>query len=321
MALSPEMMKLIKGAKNRFSRGGGKTVKIKEGKTTVRILQTELQFYRELGVHWIKDEAGKVTAVVGCSDVVYGRPCPIDTAIEKAAKVATDDVMVKLIAEWKTRKSVLLKALIRDGADGSPDPQILEVTPTTFGSIMAQVEEYGADSDPFDPEEGMDFIITRSGKGKDTEYKVMPKLRNAERVTKDQMAKAKELDLDAFIEKEFFRGEENKALTSIGEIAGISVTGIAIAPPARAAGLLTGASAKVADADDSPLPDEKPAPKPAARKPAPVAEIEEIEPEPEEVAPEPKPAPKAAAKPAAKPAPVKVEEDEELQGLLDDLDD
>ncbi|TXM96262.1 hypothetical protein FV222_18650 [Methylobacterium sp. WL103] len=319
MALSPEMMKLIKGAKNRFSRGGGKTVKIKEGKTTVRILQTELQFYRELGVHWIKDEAGKVTAVVGCSDVVYGRPCPIDAAIEKAAKVASDDAMVKLIAEWKTRKSVLLKALIRDGSDGSPDPQILEVTPTTFGSIMAMVEEYGSDTDPFDADEGMDFIITRSGKGKDTEYKVMPKLKGAERVTKDQMAKAKELDLDAFIEKEFFRGDENKALTSISEIAGIS---LAIAPPARAAGLLTGKSASVADdTDDSPLPDERPATKPAARRPAPapVAEIEEVEPEEEVV--EVKPAPKAAPKAAAKPAPVAVEDDADLQGLLDDLDD
>ncbi|WP_144440077.1 hypothetical protein [Methylobacterium sp. AMS5] len=307
--MSPEMMALIKGAKNRYSRGSGKTIKIKEGRTTVRIIQTEGKFWRDLGVHWIKDEAGKVLAVVGCSDVVYDKPCPIDAAIEKAAKHVGDDQTLKLVAEMKTRKSVLVKAIIRDGADGSPDPQILELTPTTFGSLMTMAEEYGSEVDPFDAEEGLDFIITRSGKGKDTEYKVMPKLRGSERVTKDQMTKAKELDLDAFIEKEFFRGEENKALNAISGITGIS---LALAAPARAAGLLTGSSAKVADAE---VEEERPAP----RRAAPTRTVVEEEPDVEDAVIEEEPK-KTPTKAAAKPAPAAVDEDSELADLLNDLD-
>lgn len=304
MALSPAMMALVKNAKNRYSRNNSKFVKLKEGKTRVRLIATEEKFWQDLGVHWIKTElSGKPVAVVGCADLVKDEPCPICAAIDKAMKAATDDETVKLVKEWTTRKSVLVKAIIRDGADASPDPQILELTPSTFGTIVSMIEEYGSEVDPLSPTEGMDFVITRSGKGLDTRYEPMPALKSVP-LTKDQLTKAKEINLLEAIEKEYFRGDENKALNAIGQATGIS---LAIAPPRKAAGLLTGT---VVAEEDAPLETTKPAP-----KPRPAAVVEEVE-EAEVV--EEKPTPKAAAAKGDEfGASV---EDSELDSLLDGLD-
>nr|WP_128083454.1 hypothetical protein [Methylobacterium sp. B34] len=306
MALSPAMMALVKGAKNRYTRNTSKFVKLKEGKTRVRIIATEEKFWQDLGVHWIKtDLSGKPVAVVGCHDLVKDEACPICAAIDKAMKAATDDDTVKLVKEWTTRKSVLVKAIIRDGADASPDPQILELTPSTFGTIVSMIEEYGSEVDPLSPTEGMDFVITRSGKGLDTRYEPMPALKS-QPLTKDQITKAKEINLLEAIEKEFFRGDEQKALNAIGQATGIS---LAIAPPKRAAGLLTGAV--VAEEPEAETPAPRPAPRPAARPAAVVEEVEEAE------VVEEKPAPKAVSAGAEFGSDVP---DAELDGLLDELD-
>jgi hypothetical protein len=296
------MMALVKGAKNRYSRSNSKFVKLKEGKTRIRIIATEEKFWQDLGVHWIKTEiGGKPVAVVGCHDLVKDEPCPICAAIEKAMKAATDDETVNLVKEWKTKKSVLVKAIIRDGADASPDPQILELTPSTFGTIVSMIEEYGTEVDPLSPTEGIDFVITRSGKGLDTRYEPIPALKSTP-LTKDQIAKAKEINLLEAVEKEYFRGEENKALNAIGQATGIT---LAIAPPARAAGLLT---STVAEEEPEPAP--TPAPKAARPAARPAAVVEDAE------VVEGTPAPKAAAG-SEFGADVK---DDELDSLLDDLD-
>lgn len=303
MALSPAMMALVKGAKNRYTRNTSKFVKLKEGKTRVRLIATEEKFWQDLGVHWIKTEMnGKPVAVVGCHDLVKDEPCPICAAIDKAMKAATDDETVKLVKEWTTRKSVLVKAIIRDGADASPDPQILELTPSTFGTIVSMIEEYGSEVDPLSPTEGMDFVITRSGKGLDTRYEPMPALKS-QPLTKDQLAKAKEINLLEAIEKEFFRGDENKALNAIGQATGIS---LAIAPPKRAAGLLTG-TVVAEEEPEAETPAPRPAPKPAARPAAVVEDAEVVEEKP-------------ASKPAAGSEFGSDVPDAELDGLLDELD-
>lgn len=305
MALSPAMMALVKGAKNRYNRNTSKFVKLKEGKTRIRIIATEEKFWQDLGVHWIKTEMnGKPVAVVGCHDLVKDEPCPICAAIEKAMKAATDDETVKLVKEWTTRKSVLVKAIIRDGADASEDPQILELTPSTFGTIVSMIEEYGSEVDPLSPTEGIDFVISRSGKGLDTRYEPMPALKSTP-LTKAQITKAKEINLLDAIEKEFFRGDENKALNAIGQATGIT---LAIAPPKRGAGLLTGAV--VAEEEPEVVAPSRPAARPAAARPAPVEEAEVIE-----ETPAPKAAPKAAGSEFGSDVP-----DAELDGLLDELD-
>lgn len=290
--LSPDLLKLIKDAKNKYSGGNTKTVKAKEGKTRVRILHKpgDATFFFENAVHWIKTEKnGRPVAVVGCDYIVNDKPCAIDTAIDKAlnaAKAIGDDEQVALITEWKAKKSILVNALILDGPDASPDPQILELTQTAFSGFLAIVEEYSSDVNVLDAENGIDVVIERRGKGYDTTYTVLPQLKSK---PVDKKVFDKMHDLRAFVEKEFFRGDEKKALNAIEQVTGVKVAAL---PSARTAALLSKPADDVIEGsvvEDPPFETE-------STKPAPVKA--------------------SKPKPAAKPA-----EDEELSAILDDLDD
>lgn len=300
MATLAETMALLKGAKNKYSRGIGKTIKLKEGKTKIRILRGEAKFWRDLGVHWIKpDEKAKPVAVIGCHDHTYDQPCPVCTAIDKAKKSATDDDTLKLYDSWKARREVLLNALVLDGPDASPDPQVLSLTPTTFGNLISLIETYAdADQDALDLANGIDFIFERRGKGFDTEYQVMA-APISKPVAKSVLTKL--VNLDEFIEKEFFRGDETKGLNAIASISGIA---LALPAPSRSAGLLTGKPALDTEVEEAVVAEIEAA---APAAPAPKAPVEKAA------------APKAATKTADAfnadlPA-------DELDGILADLDD
>lgn len=248
MALSPALLASIKGAKNKYSRSQNNSVKIKEGKTTVRILPGDPavnngKFWAELGVHWIKTEKnGKPVAVVGCHDEVYDRECPVCTMISKAMATAVDDESIAIIKEWKTKRTSLFNAIIRDGADKSDDPQILELTGGATGNLLGIIAEYdAADVNILDLTEGMDFVIERKGKGFDTEYTVMPAPKSK---PLDKKVMDKVHDLQAFIEKEFFRGDEAKAINAISQMTGVPALGLA-AP--RGTALLTSKAGTVAE--------------------------------------------------------------------------
>lgn len=226
-------------------------MKLKEGKTTLRLLVAPTnvtgKFWQELGVHWIKTEKdGKPVAVVGCRDEVYGQPCEICTAIDRAAKAVTSDEELAIIKEWKTKKTAVVVALVKTGADKSPEPQIVELTGGAFSDILSTWETYLADDvNILDPDTGVDLVIERSGRGFDTKYRVQvaPK---SEPVDKDILTRLP--DLMAHIEKEFFRGDEPKALLAISNMTGINTDGLVkIAAGHKPAGLLT--SSVVEDAE------------------------------------------------------------------------
>lgn len=249
--LSPELLKLVKSSKNKHSRAG-KSVSIGEGKTTIRVLAKPdgSQFWEDLGVHWIKTEVnGKPVAVVGCHDEVHGQPCPVCTAIAKATEAATSDDEIKLIKEWKATKTVLVNALVRSGANKSDEPQIVELKSSVWGQISGMIAEYAeAEKDLLDLKEGQDFVVERRGRGIDTKYTVMlaPRSEPVDKSVLEGMH-----DLKAWIEAQFFRGEETKALTAIAQVSGINVNGLTrIAGPATTrSALLTKPAAVVEDAE------------------------------------------------------------------------
>jgi hypothetical protein len=253
MALSPELAALVKQTKNKMNRTGARSKKLKAGKTQVRVLPNpsakDGKFWAELGVHWIKtEENGKPVAVVGCDDHVHGKSCAICTAIDRASKAAVDDSTLKIVKEWKVKKSVLVNALIRSGDDKSDDPVILELTETTFAQILGMIGEYEDDyGDILDPKTGIDFMIERIGSGLDTKYSVLPKMKAAP-VPDGVMSRLN--DLDAHIETEFFRGDERKALTAIANMMGIRVNDLMIgssggsAATTASSALLTAPAAK-----------------------------------------------------------------------------
>lgn len=319
MALNAELSALLKGAKNRYSGKSSNVIKLKEGFTTIRILQSpsELKFWRDVAVHWIKpDLNSKAIAVVGCADHTYDQPCVICTALAKAQAAATTDDEVKLLKEMRPQKKVLVNALILDGPDKATTAQIVEFTPTTFGKFLDLMDFYMESSgNILDPQTGIDFVVSRKGRGLDTEYNWM-----VSRESKPVPAGVLESmhDLDAFIQKEYFRGEENKALAQIEASFNIELR---LAAPTRAAALTGPASATpaapqvieaqviapapaaaapvapvapAAPAHAAPLPWEGQAPAQAATVAAPAAPAHAVAPQ---VAPAPAPAAPVTASP------------------------
>jgi hypothetical protein len=260
MALSPELKKAVSGAKNKYSGGSSKTVKPKDGRNTYRLLAptpaqapwvpASGQYWADLGVHWIKaDKNGKPLAVVGDCDTVYQQPSVLNTAIEMAINSAMDEESKELYNEWKAKKSVLLNVVDRSGNADEAVP--LELTGTTFGKVMDLVGVYDdAGRDLTDPLTGVDIIITKTGKGLNTKYEVMVDPAPSKPVSPEVLSRT--VDLHAFIAQNFFRGEEQKALNCIAQIAGVAVP--ALTGPATSAGVrtptaaLSSPAAAVADA-------------------------------------------------------------------------
>lgn len=255
MALSPALRGMVSQAKNKYKNSNGKTVKPKDGRNTFRILaptnaQAEWvpasgQFWADVGVHWIKaDKEGKPLVVLGDSEVVYGKQSVVNTAIAMAIDSAMDEESKKLYESWKSRRTVLVNALDRDQGDAEV---ILELTGTTWGKYLELIEIYAdSDIDITDMATGIDIIITRSGKGLQTEYDITAAPGVSKPVTKEQMGKAE--DLNEFIATNFFRGEEQKALNSIAQITGIAVPQIGGTAATTPTAALTSSAVSVEDA-------------------------------------------------------------------------
>ncbi|PZR92064.1 MAG: hypothetical protein DI537_14660 [Stutzerimonas stutzeri] len=272
---------MVSQARSKYQGASGKSIKPKEGRNVYRILAPTVdiapwvgaggQFWADLGVHWIKAEKeGKPLAVVGDCDATYQQPSVINTAIDMAINSAIDQDSKELYESWKSRKSVLINVLDRGNGDNE---EVLELTGTTFGKVLDLITLY-ADSniDITDPVAGQDIIITRTGKGLNTNYDVaiapLAPGQSFKTVTKDQLSKA--TDLPAFIAQNYFRGEEQKALNAIAQIAGVAVPKLAgptaapaIAAPRTPTPALTSAAAAVEDAVVS-APTPAPAPVTAA---------------------------------------------------------
>lgn len=258
MALNPQLQAMLGKAKNRYSGSGGKAYKMKEGRNTLRLLvdpkvvETNGQFWHDLGVHWIKaDENGKPITVIGDCDYTYQQPSMINAAIEQAIASATDEESKKLYESWRSRKTVLFPAIVR-GENGD-DPTIVEVTPTTWGKITEILSLYMDNGEDLtDPQTGKDIVVNRTGKGLNTDYSVMISPAPSQPLPADVLTKLP--DIDAYIQKEFFRGEEQKALNAIAQIAGVAVpqlgapTTQAVQQAATPTAALTSPAAAVADA-------------------------------------------------------------------------
>lgn len=259
MALNPLLKKLVSQSAAKYKGDISRLSKLKEGRNVIRIIapgiwqgQAETagenpNFYRDLGVHWIKaDENGKPLAVVGSEEVCYQRVSTVSAAIDLAIANAYDEDTKKLYESWKAKKSIILNVVNRDAND---EVQVLELTPTTFSKVMDQVNLYDdSDINVLDHNVGMDLVITKTGKGLNTSYDVaivpLAPGKSFKPVTSEQVRQAE--DLDSFIATNYFRGEEQKALNAIATVAGIKIP--QIGGPATPVAALTSQAATVADA-------------------------------------------------------------------------
>lgn len=267
--LSPALRKMVSQANNKYASSGNGSVKPKEGRNIYRIVWAEQapwigedgKFWADLGVHWIKaTKEGKPSAVVGDCDICFQQPSPIRAAVEAAIASASDTESKELFESWQARPSVLLNVLDRTGGANPTETSVLELSTTTYGKVMALVELYlESGQNILDPVEGLDICITRSGTGLNTKYDVTANPGKPLPVPQAVIDNA--TDLNLFIQKNFFRGEEQKALNAIAQISGVAIPRLENTGTATPTAALTSSAASVA-------PDPEPTPAPAT----PVAE-------------------------------------------------
>lgn len=258
--MSPELLALLAKGEKKYARNSSNRLKPKEGINRYRILAPTKavcgyqapwvpasgQFWADLGVHWIKaGENEKAIAVVGDPFICYQQPSTLAPLIDKAIASAIDEESKKLYESWKPRATILVNVLDRSkGSTTGNDPQILELTPGTWGEVMGVLAQFSAEGENIlDPNEGMDISISRSGKGLNTKYQVTVAPGKGDPVSMDVFKNCH--DLPAHIDKEFFRGEEEKAAAAIAQISGVNTPRIATRTPTAA---LTSAAAAVPDA-------------------------------------------------------------------------
>lgn len=256
MALSPQVLALVSKAKNKYSGNSGKALRPKEGRNTYRLIAPPPnaeswvgptgQWWADLGVHWIKaDSNGKPLVVLGDCDTVYQQPSVINAAIDRAIAEAIDEDSKKLYEDWRAKRSVLLNVI--DRSTPGDEPEVLELTPTTFGKVLDLYTMYAeAGQDITDPASGVDIVITRTGKGLNTNYDVAvaPVTPTTPHKPVPKASIEKAVDLKDYIARNYFRGEEQKALNCIAQIAGVALP--ALSAPSQAASITSTPTAALA---------------------------------------------------------------------------
>lgn len=237
------------------SAGQERSYKLSNGKTFFRLLPGVgdlSEFYQEIGIHWIKDAAGKVITAVGDREICYGEPCPIRQAINRFIEVsaaAEDDVAVKRGKDMlaKSRFYVGVVILKAPGEFTKDKPEIIDLPQSAFDQILSQIEDAieelpeGADLatvGPFAFATGATFCIEKSGSGLETRYNAYIAATKPQPIKASVMEAA--VDLAAF-KRAQFDSRTRKALAALGDMIGTDLTELAgsLAAPAgiRAAAL------------------------------------------------------------------------------------
>lgn len=172
-----------------------RAAKVEDGTSKWRILPSwtgniEDPIAHAFGQHFVKDANGDLKAVHLCLDKTYRKICPICDAVSSGIRNSTSDEMQKILSESKSSLRYLVNALQIDGKEPNK-VVVLELAPTCFEQIDDLINKFlfpvkdedGELDEPVDAtdvEAGLNFEITRSGKGIGTKYKVLP----ARKVTK-----------------------------------------------------------------------------------------------------------------------------------------
>jgi hypothetical protein len=213
-----DMVKAKKAAIQATSGRREQTHKPSPGKNRYRILPSwrgaeDATFFHDFGQHFVKDAAGQLKAVYVCVEKTFGRPCDVCEALAAASVSEAGEAVKDAIKESRSKGRVLVNALHLDGEDPTA-PVILDLTPTTFEKVLSLFEEYGNITDL---DEGSDIVITRTGKGLNTEYTVIA-------AAKSKPVPASVLkrlnDLDKYVMQEYDEGRL-KAIAAVSSVSGL----------------------------------------------------------------------------------------------------
>ncbi len=150
-------------------------VKLKVGRNVLRVLPPMIgsasPFHR-VYQHYIKDAADKLI-VFECPNrgkpADDKRPCPACDEAERLDSTGNPLDKERARGMWASRR---VYANVIDRADADKGVQVLVMGKTIYEGLLALGRDPEAGGDFTCPEEGFDVIITRTGTGMDTRYKV-----------------------------------------------------------------------------------------------------------------------------------------------------
>ncbi len=172
-----EMVKAMQqdseGGSSRFWRPGSK----KEGKFPIRILPPmkkngEKVFYFSHKTHYIDNtpfECLNQTVMDAKGELHQAEPCPICAFVSKLYNSSEKDSDEwKLAGNLKARKRYVSRIVVR-GKENSTEPEFYEYGPKIWEKLfnILTESEFG---NIVDPKDGRDFIIHKSGTGRNSDY-------------------------------------------------------------------------------------------------------------------------------------------------------
>jgi len=187
-----ERLALLKKKLDTVDLGGNKGFwNPKQGRNVIRILPAvkEMEyFFQEVGKHNMSPDGKKR---VYCPNFTSGGllPCPVCEIIADL-KTSGDKASVEMAKSLGNRRMFWMNIIDRENPAAGP----LIYTPgvLVFGDLSAYVHDpdYG---DIYDPEDGIDMVITREGSGMQTEYNVKAR-KNSSPLSEDQVEMERWLD-------------------------------------------------------------------------------------------------------------------------------
>lgn len=156
--------------------GSKNPYKFKNGITTIRILpgwrgEDDPTFFHSFGQSFIKNQDGKVLAVIGCRKCSYGEDDPIRNLIQQAQSQARTDAQAKLWKDALAKPRELMNALVLDDKEVDPNvPEIVDFSATMLEQIIEQVQLNDIGETFLDLEEGFNLKVSRTGSGFNTKY-------------------------------------------------------------------------------------------------------------------------------------------------------
>lgn len=250
----PSLLEAINNQRNKLKAGNNsRPERLQSGRNLVRVLPTNdpenPECWQLFGQHFIKGTDGQLKAVYFCTQTTFDEDCEICSKIAQGAAMTSDEEILHALKESRSSRRVVVNALyLKGGKHDNPEtnPVVLEIPPSVLDGMLAVAQAYmEEDVNVFDLNEGINFIVEKSGSGMNTEYTVTPSPKSS-KIDPAVMGKIKDLGEWARQESE---AEKSKAITSVSVISGLGVSGSAprLAAPSKPASRL--ADVEAVDAD------------------------------------------------------------------------
>lgn len=143
----------------------------KSGDTSIILLpgwkpESREVFWHEFGGHYIRDNAGKVSAFYPCDSAIYNKPCPICEMLRKASAATTDQATLDQIKQMNSNTVYLVNAIVL--GENNNEPVVFQLSKTAFEQLLQTISVWM--QSVFDEKNPQVICIKRSGTGFDTKY-------------------------------------------------------------------------------------------------------------------------------------------------------